>query len=135
MGSGGSAAGLALGLRIAGLRSRVVGVPVTRDLRTDPASVARLAGRAAAVLERRGARIAVEPPSAADLTVLEGWIGPGYGHPTREGEEAAVAVREGDGLALDPVYTAKAVAALRAENASGLFGAGPVLYVHTDGPR
>ena len=38
-------------------------------------------------------------------------------------------------LALEPVYTAKAVAALRAEDAAGRFGAGPVLYIHTDGPR
>ena len=67
--------------------------------------------------------------------MLEGWIGAGYGHATPEGEAATVVAREGDGLVLDPVYTAKAVAALRAENAAGRFGAGPVLYLHTDGPR
>jgi D-cysteine desulfhydrase len=67
--------------------------------------------------------------------VLAGWIGRGYGHRTPAGEEAAALAQERDGLRLDPVYTAKAVAALRAENAAGRFGAGPVLYVHTDGPR
>lgn len=128
IGSSGSAAGLALGLRIAGLGTRVVGVPVTRDLRSDPESITRLAGRAAKLL-------GAEPPAPADLTVLEGWIGPGYGHPTPEGDAATLAARERDGLELDPVYTAKAVAALRAENEAGRFGDGPVLYVHTDGPR
>jgi D-cysteine desulfhydrase len=128
IGSSGSAAGLALGLRLAGLRTRVVGVPVTRDLRSDPESIARLAGRAAKLLR-------AEPPAPGDLTVLNGWVGAGYGHPTPEGAAAASAAREGDGLALDPVYTAKAVAALRAENAAGRFGDGPVLYLHTDGPR
>jgi D-cysteine desulfhydrase len=128
IGSSGSAAGLALGLRLAGLRTRVVGVPVTRDLRSDPESIARLARRAAKLLR-------VEPPVPVDVTVLDGWIGAGYGHPTPEAEAAASAAREGDRLALDPVYTAKAVAALRAENAAGRFGGGPVLYVHTDGPR
>jgi D-cysteine desulfhydrase len=129
IGSSGSAAGLALGLRLAGLRTRVVGVPVTRDLRYGPDHIVRLAGRAAKLLH------VGPPPTPGDLTVLDGWIGAGYGHPTPEGEAAASAVREGDGLELDPVYTAKAVAALRAENAAGRFGDGPVLYVHTDGPR
>jgi D-cysteine desulfhydrase len=135
IGSSGSAAGLALGLRFAGLRTRVVGVPVTRDLRADPESVARLAGRAARLLRSRGAALEAEPPAPGDITILDGWIGAGYGHPTPEAEAAAAFVRERDGLELDPVYTAKAVAALRAENAAGRLGPGPVLYIHTDGPR
>ncbi len=135
VGSGGSAAGLALGLRLAGLRTRVVGVPVTRDLRVDPKTLARRAGGAEALLRRRGAELPATAPSPDGVTVLEGWIGAGYGHATPEGQEATVVAREGDRLALDPVYTAKAVAALRAENAAGRFGAGPVLYLHTDGPR
>ena len=34
-------------------------------------------------------------------------------------------------MTLDPVYTAKAVAALLGLNARGAFGEGPVLYWHT----
>jgi D-cysteine desulfhydrase len=111
-----------------------VGVPVTPDLRADPDSVARLAGRAAKLLRSRGAALEAAPPGPADLTILGGWIGAGYGHPTPEGDAAAAVARR-DGLELDPVYTAKAVAALRAESAAGRLGPGPVLYVHTDGPR
>ena len=66
--------------------------------------------------------------------MLDGWIGPGYGHPTPEGS-AATAAAEADSLALDPVYTAKAMAALMAANRAGDLGSGPVLFVHTDGPR
>ncbi|HEU0023937.1 MAG TPA: pyridoxal-phosphate dependent enzyme [Thermoleophilaceae bacterium] len=135
MGSAGTAAGLALGFRLAGLHTRVVGVPVTHQLRLDPRSTAKLARRAAALLRRRGAGLPADAPPEDDLTVLDGWIGAGYGHPTAAGEAATAAVRDGDGLALDPVYTAKAVAALRAENRAGRFGDGPVLYLHTDGPR
>ena len=135
VGSGGSAAGLALGLRLAGMRTRVVGVPVTRDLRVDSRSLVRLAGRADRLLRRRGAELEAAAPGPDDIVVLDGWIGAGYGHPTAEGEAATAAVRERDRLVLEPVYTAKAVAALRAENAAGRFGAGPVLYLHTDGPR
>jgi D-cysteine desulfhydrase len=135
IGSGGSAAGLALGLRLAGMRTRVVGIPVTRDLRVDPHSLARLARRAETLLRRRGAELPAPATSPEELTVLDGWIGPGYGHATPEGEAATAAARGRDRLVLDPVYTAKAVAALRAENSAGRFGAGPVLYLHTDGPR
>ena len=37
-------------------------------------------------------------------------------------------------MTLDPVYTAKAMAALLALNASGAFGEGPVLYWHPYSP-
>ena len=57
VGTGGTAAGLALGFQIAGLRSRVVGVVVNDQLRLDAAVFARLARRTAALLERRGARL------------------------------------------------------------------------------
>jgi D-cysteine desulfhydrase len=135
MGSAGTAAGLALGLRLAGLSTRVVGVPVTTQLPNDARFTARLARRCEALLRDRGAEPAAGAPPPEGLTVLAGWIGRGYGHRTPAGEEAAALAQERDGLRLDPVYTAKAVAALRAENAAGRFGAGPVLYVHTDGPR
>ena len=61
IGSAGSAAGLALGLRLAGLRTRVVGVPVTRDLHSDPQS-ARAPGRAAAA--PAGRRVPASAPHA-----------------------------------------------------------------------
>ena len=41
---------------------------------------------------------------------------------------------EREQVTLDPVYTAKAVAALLGLNASGAFGEGPVLYWHTYSP-
>ena len=73
-------------------------------------------------------------PEPGELTVLDGWIGPGYGQATPEGATATDAARA-DSLALDPVYTAKAMAALMAANRAGDLGPGPLLFVHTDGPR
>lgn len=131
MGSRGTAAGLTLGLRLAGLRTRVTGVPVNDLLRLDARTTVRLAGRAAALLRARGADGVPEPPAP---DVLAGWIGPGYGHATPAGAEATAAAMA-DGLALDPVYTAKAVAALLAANGRGELGEAPVLFLHTDGPR
>jgi len=133
VGTGGTAAGLALGFQLAGLRSRVTGVVVNDRLRLDAPVFARLARRTAKLLQDRGAQpgdLCLEP-GMLDLTRDQ--IGPGYGHPTKAaGRAADLAAREQ--LALDPVYTAKAMAGLLALGDEGRLN-GPVLFVHTDGPR
>jgi D-cysteine desulfhydrase len=133
IGTGGTAAGLALGFQLAGLRTRVVGIVVNDQLRLDPPVLARLARRTARLLERRGARLGPLrlEPDMLDLTRDQ--IGAGYGHPTEAAKRAADLAAE-DGLGLDPVYTSKAMAGLLALRAEGRLG-GPVLFVHTDGPR
>lgn len=133
VGTGGTAAGLALGLQIAGLRSRVVGVVVNDQLRLDAPVFARLARRTAALLERRGARLGPLQLEPDMLDLTRDQIGAGYGHPTEAAGRAAALAAE-EGLALDPVYTAKAMAGLLALRAEGRLG-DPVLFVHTDGPR
>jgi D-cysteine desulfhydrase len=129
IGSGGTAAGLALGLGLAGLRTRVVGVLVNDQTKVDATALTR---RTARLLTRRGA--GAIPPSAPDVEVVRDWLGAGYGHPIPQGE-LATAVAARDGLSLEPVYTAKAVAGLLAMNRAGRFGPGPVVYLHTYGPR
>jgi D-cysteine desulfhydrase len=133
VGTGGTAAGLALGFQIAGLRSRVVGVVVNDQLRLDPPVFARLARRTAALLEHRGARLGRLRIGPGMLDLTRDQIGAGYGHPTEAATRAAALVAE-ERLSLDPVYTAKAMAGLLALGAEGRL-AGPVLFVHTDGPR
>ncbi|HEX5929438.1 MAG TPA: pyridoxal-phosphate dependent enzyme [Solirubrobacterales bacterium] len=133
VGTGGTAAGLALGFQLAGLRARVAGVVVNDQLRLDPPVFARLARRTARLLERRGATLGNLRlgPDMLDLTREQ--IGAGYGHRTEAAARAAE-LAAGEGLALDPVYTAKAMAGLLALRDAGRL-AGPVLFVHTDGPR
>jgi D-cysteine desulfhydrase len=75
----------------------------------------------------------VAAPLSGALRVEPRWIGRGYGHSTREAERAVVLLGEREGVALDPVYTAKTMAALLDLNRVGAFGAGPVLYWHTAG--
>ena len=57
-------------------------------------------------------------------------MGGGYGHRTAEAERALAAAREEE-LKLEPVYTAKAMAALLALRERGELEPGPVLYWHT----
>jgi len=133
VGTGGTAAGLALGLQLAGLRTRVVGVVVNDQLRLDPPVFARLARRTAALLERRGASLGQLQLGPDMLDLTRDQIGAGYGHPTEAATHAAALAAE-ERLSLDPVYTAKAMAGLLALRAEGHLDE-PALFVHTDGPR
>ncbi|ALX05460.1 1-aminocyclopropane-1-carboxylate deaminase/D-cysteine desulfhydrase [Aeromicrobium erythreum] len=128
VGSGGTAAGLTLGLRMAGLRSRVLGVVVNDSFRLDAVTVARLADDTASLLRTRGALVDVRV-GPDDLDADHAWLGATYGASTPE-SEAALAWAAEQGLHLEPVYTAKALAAVRARSA-----AGPVLFLQTHGPR
>jgi D-cysteine desulfhydrase len=133
VGTGGTAAGLALGFQLAGLRTRVVGVVVNDQLRLDAPVFARLARRTAKLLERRGARLGPLRLKPDMIEVTREQIGAGYGHRTEAAARAAQ-LAAGEGLSLDPVYTAKAMAGLLALREQGRLG-GPLLFVHTDGPR
>lgn len=129
VGTGGTAAGLALGFQIAGLRSRVFGVVVNDQLRLDPPVLARLARRTAKLLARRGAELGPLRLGPGMLDLTRAQLGAGYGHPTAAAARATD-LAAAEGLALDPVYTAKAMAGLLADRLER-----PVLFLHTDGPR
>ncbi len=127
LGSGGSVAGLAAGLRIAGLRSRVHAVLVNDKLKLDEKVLRRLAERARRRLREAGASF--ESP-LAEVETVHGFLGAGYGHGTPEGDAAVRAADEREGLTLEPVYTGKALAAILA---GAIPASGPVLYWHTHG--
>jgi D-cysteine desulfhydrase len=136
VGSGGTAAGLALGLRLAGLvRTRVVGVVVNDTLRLDARSVSGLARRTERLLRGRGADLAPGRIAPADITMVRDWMGPGYGHATAEGLEAQRLAADEAHLELEPVYTAKAFGAMLAMAADGRFRSGPVVFLQTHGHR
>lgn len=128
MGSGGTAAGLMAGLALGGLRTRVLGVVVNDSLPLDERRIARLATRTTRLLRRRGARA---DSSLAPLEVTRSQLGSGYGHPTEQSRAAAALAQERCGLVLDPVYTAKAMAAVLELDERD----GPVLFLNTHGPR
>jgi D-cysteine desulfhydrase len=134
LGSGGTAAGLAAGLKLAGMRSRLVGVLVNDLIRVDAGTVARLARRTLRLLGRHGVDVNGVDVSPHDVDVEGGWLGHGYGHSTSGGERATELLRSREGVALEPVYTAKAMAATLELNRRGAFGDGPVLFWHTYGP-
>ncbi|WP_157573790.1 1-aminocyclopropane-1-carboxylate deaminase/D-cysteine desulfhydrase [Nocardia jejuensis] len=135
LGSGGTVAGLSLGLRLAGLSTRVVGVVVNDTLRLDESAISRLADRAAGVLRDRGARLPADISPTGNLEIVTGYLGTGYGHPTMEATTAQTLSEDLEHLTLEPVYTAKSMAAVLELNAQGRFGGGPVVFLNTNGPR
>ena len=137
-GSCGTQAGLVAGAKLAppdrhdpdadaaGPRLDVLGVPVSRPPEEVVERVARLATGCAA-------RLGSDRVFAADdVHLLGGYLGPGYGKPSPEGDEAALLAARTEGLLLDPVFTAKAMAALVAEARAGNL-TGPTVFLHTGG--
>ena len=110
LGTGGTAAGIALGTAWLGWSTEVVAVRVAPRVVANRWRTLRLARRTAALIRQTGIEFDV-PRSAIRVRVVEA-MGKGYGHPTREGERAR-ALAAGYGVRLDPTYGAKAVGFLR----------------------
>jgi D-cysteine desulfhydrase len=146
-GSCGTQAGLQAGAALTAAPYRVRGVTVSRPVpecldrvRTLAAGAAALAAGARAAGEgtagegtagegtagegtagegTAGEGTAGEGTAIGEPEVLGGWIGPGYGVPSAEGQAAARLVAQAEGVFLDPAFGAKAMAALIAECRAG----------------
>jgi D-cysteine desulfhydrase len=106
LGSGGSAVGLSLGLALGGWRrATVVAVRVADRIVTNRPVLRGIEAGVRSLLALGGAL-----PGGARLVIDGRWFGPGYGHPTPAGSAAATRA-ESLGVASEPTYTAKALAA------------------------
>jgi D-cysteine desulfhydrase len=110
LGSGGTVAGLVLGLAMAGLASRVAAVLVTDIVPPSAASLARLARSSARRLGRVCGPIDA-PVGARDFTIVREQLGRGYGHATDQGENALRSFSDLEGIELETTYTGKCAAA------------------------
>lgn len=123
-GSGGTAAGVALGAAAHGVAAEVRAMAVCDDAATFEQIIARIIGEARAL-----------DPSLtgqARLIVDDRAKGPAYAVSTPEQRRGLVDVARLSGLILDPVYTGKAFAGL-AELARGELAGARVLFLHTGG--
>jgi D-cysteine desulfhydrase len=111
LGSGGTVAGLMLGLKLAGLRSRVVAVLVTDILPPSKRRLVRMARGGGRLLRRHGAGVPDVAVSEADINLVTGYLGRTYGASTEEGDRARRLAGELEGIDLDHTYTAKCLAA------------------------
>ena len=109
LGTGGTAAGLLVGLAVAGLPTRVLGVQVVSQLVANHRRVARLARQTHALLGRL-AGVSLPPLDVARLSIERSAFGGAYGRPTTAATAAAEQLRLAGGPRLDPTYSAKAFA-------------------------
>jgi D-cysteine desulfhydrase family pyridoxal phosphate-dependent enzyme len=129
-GSGGTQAGLEVGVRLLGLKTKVVGVGVANPDTTDwPTDIANLANATAAHLGADGFSLA-----PGDVECGMEYMGPTYGEPTIECWEAIRFLACTEGVFVDPVYSGKALAALLDWVRKGRFApTETVLFWHTGG--
>jgi D-cysteine desulfhydrase len=105
-GSGGTQAGLIVGARACGYAGQLVGISVGKtagDLRDV------VTGLLAPTAAHLGLELNFGPD---DVQIEDGYVGAGYGLVTDAEREAIRVVASTEGILLDPVYTAKAMAAL-----------------------
>lgn len=129
LGTGGTAAGLALGLALAGLRTQVVAVRVASLFVGHSWALHTLASQAHQTLRSLGVR--VEMPRLR-LRVSHRFIGKGYAAATVKAARALNLARS-SGLTLEMTYTAKTLAAMLDER-SGETRAEPWMLLNTFGP-
>lgn len=131
LGTGGTAAGLALAFAIAGLDIRVVGVRVVPWIVGRRGRVLRLARRTAALIARTtGAGVEVPTVKRDAVSVLHEAYGGAYGRETVPAQAAAARLAGAAGVRLDATYSAKAF-----EVALRLAAREPVLFWLTFDPR
>lgn len=110
LGTGGTVAGLALGLAIAGVATEIVAVRVVPRIVANSRHVTALAARTARLIERTTGT-PVQRPDARGVRVVHDFFGGAYGRATREGDRVARDSLERTGIVVDPTYGAKALAA------------------------
>lgn len=107
LGSGGTAAGLALGFAIAGLDIAVIGARVAPRIAANKRRVAALVrGARKLIFHATGER--VPPVRHGMVRVVHDVYGGAYGRPLRAADEAAGLLHDRYGIRLDSTYSAKA---------------------------
>ncbi|MDQ3070178.1 MAG: pyridoxal-phosphate dependent enzyme [Acidobacteriota bacterium] len=125
--SGGTQAGLAAGAALFGVPTRIIGVSAD-----DPAGAIMDVVRG--LVPQIGARLGADALSHDAVEADDTFVGGGYGVPTPSSTEALTLAARSEGLLLDPVYTAKAMAGLVARvRAGGFRSTDTVLFWHTGG--
>ena len=124
LGTGGTVAGIALGLAIEEMPIPIVAVRVVPRVVANLARVRRLVGRTARLIERLTNAV-VQRPRPEHVRIVHDYFGGAYGRVTPVGAEVARLCESKTGIGIDPTYGAKALAAAvalaRVEGGTTLF--------------
>lgn len=111
-GSMGTTAGLLLGIKLAGLKTKVRAIKVTGTEKYNAANVCALIAQTNAYLHELDASIPLFEWNSADIDIRAEFLGKGYAHATEGGQQALALFKELENISLDQTYTAKAADAL-----------------------
>jgi 1-aminocyclopropane-1-carboxylate deaminase/D-cysteine desulfhydrase-like pyridoxal-dependent ACC family enzyme len=134
-GSMGSAVGLAIGLKAAGLRSTVVTVDIVGPRWASPAAGAKLFRKTNRLLRTADPSFPELELRNGDIVIDYRFLGQGYAWFTEAGIEAIDFLGRTEGIRLDGSYSGKTFAALMADARAGTLGSEPVLYWDTYNSR
>ena len=123
--SGGTQAGILVGLDVAGSVASVVGICVAHVAATLRPAIDGLLAELGALT---GASV-----EAGDVTLEDAFLGPGYGIRSPAAEDATRLLARTEGILVDPIYTAKALAGLIALGREGTFDGQRVVFWHAGG--
>jgi 1-aminocyclopropane-1-carboxylate deaminase/D-cysteine desulfhydrase-like pyridoxal-dependent ACC family enzyme len=128
--SGGTQAGLIAGCALVGISARVIGISADESSQALSRTVDTLLTDIASRLGSKRETIGATGP----IDVDDSQVGAGYGIPTEASTDALELMARREGILLDPVYTAKAMAGLLARLRAHVFSpSDTILFWHTGG--
>lgn len=130
-GTAGSVAGLAVGLKLAGIETAIEGVQVTPESMQPERLYRTLFRQINSELHARDPSIPLLDEADAGVTVRLDQLGDGYAMPTEAGRRAADIMLRNGGLPVSLTYTAKTLAALMADAGRGLLAGRNALFWNT----
>jgi len=131
LGSCGTAAGLALGTVLAGLRSRIIATRIADRVVANRANLGRLIWCAMRWLQRADASLRVRENPLRRLYISHRYYGPGYGKTYDHAARMKQIMLSAVGIPLDDTYTAKTVWGMADFCRRNRIGNAPVLYWHS----
>lgn len=127
-GSGATQAGLVVGARALGLKTRIIGICVSDRKEDFLPQVRKIAQE---LVETLGLKINLDD---RDIILFDDYLGQGYGRVSPEVSGVIRTILQNEGLALDPVYTSKAMIGLVDLARKGyLKTSDRIVFIHTGG--
>lgn len=111
-GSCGTTAGLLAGIKLAGIKSKIIGVRVSEPIVANKKNIIKMANKTLKYISKYTKSTSFNFVNNNDLEVLTSYLGKGYGYSIPQLDEIISFLRENENIKLDPTYTAKTMLAL-----------------------
>jgi len=131
LGSMGTAVGIALGLRAAGISAKVIAIALLGKERSNLENCSKLYERTASLLNSNDKAFPLLGRETMNMEVRQEFGGKMYGLYTPEGADAVSRMRDLEGITLEGTYTGKALAALISDAEAKKLSGKKVLFWNT----